>query len=97
MGFAEKNASFIRLQKEDNLDADRRHLVRLNPKNPVLEKKFFDRDKEAKEILYALLDHATEEQILADRSGKKIVVNNKGQKVQIQKKKSKHSKKRKPR
>ena len=93
MSFLTKNASFIKLQEGDHLEADLRHLVRLNPKHPILTKKFFDRDKQRKEILYVLLDHATEEDILADREGKIIRINNQGKKVKVQKKKSRKPKK----
>ena len=97
MGFLEKNAAFVKLQEGDHLDADRAQLTRLNAKSKVLAQKFFDRDKERKEILYALLDVASENEIIVNRSGKRIVTNNKGKELVIEKKKSKKSKKNKKR
>lgn len=90
MNFLKKNELFIKLQAGDHLNADRAFLIRLNPKSKILEQKFFDKDKERKEILYALLDVAEEDEIIASRSGKIIVKKASGQKVAIVKKKSKH-------
>lgn len=94
MNFLQKNETFIRLQEGDHLQADRAHLVRLNPKSQALATKFLDAQKERKEILYALLDHATEEEITANRAGKRIVTTNTGQKIAIEKKKNRKSNKR---
>jgi len=90
MDFLKKNELFIKLQAGDHLDADKALLTRLNPKSKILAQKFFDRNKERKEVLYELLDVADEEEILASRSGKIIVKKASGQKVAIVKKKSKH-------
>lgn len=93
MNFIQKNEAFISLKVGDHLEADRALLVRMNPKSQVLTVKYLDREKERKEILYALLDVANEEEIEANRLGKRIVKTNTGRTAVIKKKKSKKSKK----
>jgi hypothetical protein len=69
MKFLEKNAAYIRLKKVDALEADRALLKLKNPKAKVLTDKFFGRPREGNEILNALLDVATVEEIEASRNG----------------------------
>lgn len=93
MNFIQKNEAFLRLKSGDHLEADRALLAKMNPKSQVLTVKYLDREKERKEILYALLDVANEEEIVANRMGKRIVKTNTGRTAVIKKKKSKKSKK----
>jgi len=89
MKFLEKNACFHRL-KGNCSEFDKALLVKFNSGHKVLSSKYFDKEKENKEILYALLDYATEEEITANRNGKTIVVKQDGSKIEIEKKKSRH-------
>jgi hypothetical protein len=74
MNFLLKNRLFHKLQDVEALEADKRLLVERNPGSKVLTVKFFDRHKESKEILYDLLDYATEEEIVNNRTGKAVKV-----------------------
>lgn len=69
MKLIEKNAAFIRLKNGDYLEPDLRLLKKKNPEHPALKQSFFDNKRKGKEILYALLDHATEEEIILNRKG----------------------------
>jgi hypothetical protein len=75
MNFLQKNPLFQKLQDKSALEADTILLHKRNPKAKALSMKFFDNAKAQKEILYELLDHATEEEIVNNRSG---VVKDKG-------------------
>jgi len=72
MKFIEKNASYHRLKNPRAVNADRDLLKEKNPQAPVLQRKFFDVDRQANEILYALLDVASVEEIVKNRIDKKV-------------------------
>lgn len=93
MNFIQKNEAFLRLKSGDHLEADRALLAKMNSKSQILTVKYLDREKERKEILYALLDVAGKEEIEANRLGKRIVKTSTGTTTAIQKKKSRKSKK----
>ena len=67
MKFIEKNASYHRLKNPNAVNADRDLLKEKNPQAKVLQRKFFDVARQSNEILYALLDVASEEEIIKNR------------------------------
>lgn len=69
MNFLQKNPLFVKLQDPGALEADRLLLQKKNPKAKALSFKSFDKAKMQKEVLYELLDHATEEEIVSNRMG----------------------------
>lgn len=69
MNFLQKNPLFQKLQDPSALGADSLLLQRKNPKAKALSFTSFDKAKMQKEILYELLDYATEEEIVNNRSG----------------------------
>lgn len=67
MNFIEKNGLKIKLQNTSVPEADEALLKEKNPQAKPLQSSFFDNDRKKKEILWALLDVATEEEIVANR------------------------------
>ncbi len=68
MNFLEKNALFIKLKDQPaSLEADSELLKQKNPTAPVLKNKYFDQQRTANEILYALVDEASEDEIIKNR------------------------------
>jgi len=90
MNFLEKNALYIKHQNPDALKADRKLLEEKSANHKVLLAKHFDKKKEANEILNALLDIASEEEIVKNRQGIKIPDMSKVTAGVPVKKKSKH-------
>jgi hypothetical protein len=70
MNFLQKNPLFLKLQDPTALEADGMLLQKKNPKARALSLKSFDKAKLQKEILYELLDYASEEEIVNNRTGK---------------------------
>jgi hypothetical protein len=69
MNFLQKNPLYLKLQDPSALEADGLLLQKKNPKARSLSLKSFDKVKLQKEILYELLDYATEEEIINNRKG----------------------------
>lgn len=72
MKFSEKKQAYNRLQGAENLDSDRMLLQRHAPNAGILAAGILNKEKAQREILWELLDHASVEDIQANRtSGRK--------------------------
>ncbi len=67
MDFKIKNALYIKLKDVHSVNADKALLNKKNPNAKVLRLNLIDKTRESKEVLYALLDVATEEEIIRNR------------------------------
>lgn len=73
MDFITKNGLYIKLQNTKTPEADEALLKEKNPGAKPLQTKYFDDKRKKKEILWELLEHATEKEIQENRAkfGKK--------------------------
>lgn len=67
MNFAEKKQAYGQLQGQEHLEADRELLLKKSPKSPALRVGIINREKAQCEILWALLEVASVEEIVANR------------------------------
>jgi hypothetical protein len=67
MDFAEKKEAYPQLQHEKHLEADRGLLAKKSPNDPALTSGVIDKERAQREILWALLDVASVEEILSNR------------------------------
>lgn len=67
MNFIEKNGLKLKLQNTQVPEADEALLREKKPQAKPLQSKFFDNDRKKKEILWDLLDVATEKEIVENR------------------------------
>ena len=68
MNFSEKKEAYQSLQDPAHLEPDRELLTRKAPHAPALKTGMVDKEKSQCEILWDLLDHASEEEITANRT-----------------------------
>ena len=67
MKFSDKKQAYLRLQDHKYLEADRQLLQKKAPNSPALSTGVIDPGKAQREIVWALLDVATVEEIVANR------------------------------
>jgi hypothetical protein len=67
MNFIEKNGLYIKLKKELNPEADAALLKKKNPNSPLLQSRLIDSERRNKEILMALLDLVSYDEIVENR------------------------------
>jgi hypothetical protein len=67
MDFITKNGLYIKLQSGAHSEADSALLKEKNPKSKALNTRYFDKNREKKEILWDLIEHASEDEILDNR------------------------------
>lgn len=67
MNFSEKKQAYGQLQGQEHLEADKELLLNKSPKSPALNLATIDRNKAQREILWALLDVASFEEIKESR------------------------------
>jgi vacuolar-type H+-ATPase subunit I/STV1 len=67
MNFAEKKQAYHQLQGQEYLEADKELLLKKSPKSPALRVGVINREKAQCEIVWALLDVASMEEIIANR------------------------------
>lgn len=67
MDFAEKKEAYLRMQHEKHLEADRDMLAKKSPNDSALTTGVIDKERAQREILWALLDVASVEEIISNR------------------------------
>ena len=72
MNFREKKQSYSRLRGASHLEADRELLKKLAPEHPLLKRTVFQPAIHAGEILYALIEVASEEDIVQNRRAYRV-------------------------